>query len=133
MEFKSLIRNIPDFPIEGIVFRDITTLLKDKNGLKGIGLKTCRRYPAIATPIPSKAVRNPFKNALSFAISDFNSVISFIISDSIIFWCSFIFSSSKLSLLEDKQIPPFHIFSFLYFFLIFFFIYPQYSAYGDSL
>ncbi len=34
MELKSLIRNIPDFPIEGIVFRDITTLLKDKNGLK---------------------------------------------------------------------------------------------------
>lgn len=34
MELKSLIRNIPDFPIEGIVFRDITTLLKDRNGLK---------------------------------------------------------------------------------------------------
>jgi adenine phosphoribosyltransferase len=34
MELKSLIRNIPDFPIEGIVFRDITTLLKDKIGLK---------------------------------------------------------------------------------------------------
>ena len=34
MDLKSLIRNIPDFPIEGIVFKDITTLLKDKNGLK---------------------------------------------------------------------------------------------------
>ena len=30
--FKGLIRNIPDFPIKGIVFRDITTLLKDAEG-----------------------------------------------------------------------------------------------------
>jgi adenine phosphoribosyltransferase len=34
MELKSLIRNVPDFPIKGIVFRDITTLLSDKDGLK---------------------------------------------------------------------------------------------------
>jgi len=34
MDLKSLIRNVPDFPIEGIVFRDITTLLQDKDGLK---------------------------------------------------------------------------------------------------
>ena len=32
MELKDLIRDIPNFPIEGIVFKDITTLLKDKNG-----------------------------------------------------------------------------------------------------
>jgi adenine phosphoribosyltransferase len=31
---KELIRDIKDFPIEGIVFRDITTLLKDAEGLK---------------------------------------------------------------------------------------------------
>ncbi len=34
MELKSLIRSVPDFPIEGIMFRDITTLLNDKDGLK---------------------------------------------------------------------------------------------------
>ncbi len=33
---KSLIRDIPDFPQEGILFRDITTLLKDPQGLKEI-------------------------------------------------------------------------------------------------
>lgn len=31
MDLKSTIRNIPDFPKEGILFRDITTLLKDKD------------------------------------------------------------------------------------------------------
>ena len=29
MDLKQTIRNIPDFPKEGILFRDITTLLKD--------------------------------------------------------------------------------------------------------
>ncbi len=30
----SLIRNIPDFPKQGILFRDITTLLKDREGFR---------------------------------------------------------------------------------------------------
>jgi adenine phosphoribosyltransferase len=40
-DLKRLIREIPDFPKEGILFYDITTLLKDKDGLRGIinGLK----------------------------------------------------------------------------------------------
>lgn len=33
---KAKIRDIKDFPEEGIVFRDITTLLKDKEGLKEV-------------------------------------------------------------------------------------------------
>jgi adenine phosphoribosyltransferase len=33
---KAMIRDIPDFPQKGIIFRDITTLLKDKNGFKQI-------------------------------------------------------------------------------------------------
>jgi adenine phosphoribosyltransferase len=33
---KQLIREIPDFPKEGILFYDITTLLKDKKGLRGV-------------------------------------------------------------------------------------------------
>ena len=28
MDFKEVIRNIPDFPVEGVLFRDITTLVK---------------------------------------------------------------------------------------------------------
>lgn len=34
MELKSLIRNIPDFPSPGILFRDITTLLNNPQGLR---------------------------------------------------------------------------------------------------
>jgi len=33
MELKELIRSVPDFPKRGIVFRDITTLLKSPEGL----------------------------------------------------------------------------------------------------
>jgi adenine phosphoribosyltransferase len=40
-DLKKLIREIPDFPKAGILFYDITTLLKDKDGLRAIidGLK----------------------------------------------------------------------------------------------
>ncbi len=34
MDLKALIRDIPDFPKPGIVFRDITTLLRDREGLR---------------------------------------------------------------------------------------------------
>ena len=33
MDLKSIIRNVPDFPKKGIVFKDITTLLKDREAL----------------------------------------------------------------------------------------------------
>ncbi|MBO3461404.1 adenine phosphoribosyltransferase [Aetokthonos hydrillicola Thurmond2011] len=36
MDLKSLIRDIPDFPKPGILFRDITTLLRDAEGLRYI-------------------------------------------------------------------------------------------------
>lgn len=34
MDLKKLIREVPDFPTEGISFKDITTLLKDKDALR---------------------------------------------------------------------------------------------------
>jgi adenine phosphoribosyltransferase len=34
MDLRDKIRQIPDFPKEGIVFRDITTLIKDKSAFK---------------------------------------------------------------------------------------------------
>ncbi len=34
MDLKALIRDVADFPKEGILFKDLTTLWKDKDGLK---------------------------------------------------------------------------------------------------
>ncbi len=34
LDLKSLVRTIPDHPIEGIMFRDVTTLLKDAGGFR---------------------------------------------------------------------------------------------------
>ena len=33
-DLASVIRSVPDFPKKGIVFRDITTLLKDKDAFR---------------------------------------------------------------------------------------------------
>ena len=34
MNLKDYIRSIPDYPKKGILFRDITTLIKDENAFK---------------------------------------------------------------------------------------------------
>lgn len=36
MDFKNYIRTIPDFPKSGIMFRDITTLIKDSSAFSGV-------------------------------------------------------------------------------------------------
>ncbi len=41
---EALIRDVPDFPIPGIVFKDITTLLKDHAGLKAVNDLLGERY-----------------------------------------------------------------------------------------
>jgi adenine phosphoribosyltransferase len=41
---RSLIREVPDFPKPGILFYDITTLLKDKAGLRGVIDALCGHY-----------------------------------------------------------------------------------------
>lgn len=43
-QLKALIREVPDFPKPGINFYDITTLLKDKDGLKETIDQLCQRY-----------------------------------------------------------------------------------------
>lgn len=44
MDFRSLIREIPDFPSPGILFRDITPLLADAKALKGVIGLLAERY-----------------------------------------------------------------------------------------
>ena len=43
-DLKKLIRSIPDFPKKGIMFRDITTLLRDAEGLKQAVKAISRKY-----------------------------------------------------------------------------------------
>ena len=43
-KLKTLIREVPDFPKPGILFYDITTLLKDKDGLHGVIDALCSHY-----------------------------------------------------------------------------------------
>jgi adenine phosphoribosyltransferase len=43
-ELKVKIRNIPDFPKKGILFRDITTLLKDGDAFEKAVLFLCQPY-----------------------------------------------------------------------------------------
>ena len=42
MDLKKLIRDVPDFPKEGIVFKDITTLLKNSEGLSQAIEELCK-------------------------------------------------------------------------------------------
>ena len=44
MTIKPMIRSIPDYPKKGIIFRDITTLLKDPLGFKTVIDSFTRRY-----------------------------------------------------------------------------------------
>jgi adenine phosphoribosyltransferase len=44
MDIKSRIRTIPHYPKEGVMFRDITTLLKDPVGLRTAVNELCNRY-----------------------------------------------------------------------------------------
>jgi adenine phosphoribosyltransferase len=43
-DLKKLIREIPDYPKPGILFYDLTTLLKDKNGFRTLIDKLCGHY-----------------------------------------------------------------------------------------
>ncbi len=47
MELKKFIRGIPDFPKKGILFRDITTLIKDANAFKSVIDAICEHYKDI--------------------------------------------------------------------------------------
>lgn len=44
MDLKALIRDVPDFPKPGILFRDLTTLLQDQTGLRYVIDQLADRY-----------------------------------------------------------------------------------------
>lgn len=43
-DLKKLIREIPDYPKPGILFYDVTTLLKDKRGFRRLIERLCEHY-----------------------------------------------------------------------------------------
>lgn len=43
-DLKTIIRDVPDFPSKGIIFRDLTTMLKNGEALKHVGEELCSLY-----------------------------------------------------------------------------------------
>src|SRR6185295_15304092 len=69
-QLKTLIREVPDFPKAGILFYDITTLLKDKTGLRGVidGLKNHYADTKVDVVLGIEARGFIFAPALAYAM-----------------------------------------------------------------
>ena len=69
-DLKTLIREVPDFPKPGILFYDITTLLKDKAGFRGVidGLKDHYRDTQVDVVLGIEARGFIFAPALAYAL-----------------------------------------------------------------
>ncbi|HEX4274875.1 MAG TPA: adenine phosphoribosyltransferase [Bryobacteraceae bacterium] len=69
-DLKKLIREIPDFPKAGILFYDITTLLKDKGGLRSVidGLKNHYASMGVDVVLGIEARGFIFAPALAYAM-----------------------------------------------------------------
>jgi adenine phosphoribosyltransferase len=67
---KTLIREVPDFPKAGILFYDITTLLKDPDGLRGVidGLKGHYANTGVDLVVGVEARGFIFAPALAYAM-----------------------------------------------------------------
>ncbi|MBI4875986.1 MAG: adenine phosphoribosyltransferase [Acidobacteria bacterium] len=70
MDFKKLIREVPDFPKPGILFYDITTLLKDAAGLRAVidGLQTRYRSTPLDVVVGIEARGFIFAPAVACAL-----------------------------------------------------------------
>ncbi len=71
MDFKQFIRDIPDFPQPGIIFKDITPLLKDKKAFKSCIQHFVRRYKTskIDKVVGIEARGFLFAGALGYALN----------------------------------------------------------------
>ena len=70
MDLKKLIREVPDFPKPGILFYDITTLLKDPSGLHAVidGLQQHYRQTPVDLVLGIEARGFIFAPALAYAL-----------------------------------------------------------------
>jgi adenine phosphoribosyltransferase len=71
MDLKTLIREVPDFPKPGILFYDITTLLKDPRGLGAVidGLKQHYQNTPVDLVLGIEARGFIFAPALAYALN----------------------------------------------------------------
>ncbi len=71
MDIQSLIRTIPDYPIPGIQFRDITTLIKDAQGFRATIDRLVERYKGrrITKVVGTEARGFIFGAPLAYALS----------------------------------------------------------------
>ena len=69
-DLKKLIREVPDFPKPGILFYDITTLLKDRCGFRAVidGLRTHYQKAEVDTVLGIEARGFIFAPALAYAL-----------------------------------------------------------------
>ena len=69
-DLKKLIRDVPDFPKPGILFYDITTLLKDPAGLRAVidGLKSHYQQAKVDLVLGVEARGFIFAPALAYAL-----------------------------------------------------------------
>jgi len=69
-DLKKLIREVPDWPKPGILFYDITTLLKDKDGFRSVidGLKSHYREAQVDIVLGIEARGFIFAPALAYAL-----------------------------------------------------------------
>ena len=85
MNLKDFIRSIPDYPKKGILFRDITTLIKDENAFaETINqiVERSKKYNftkisaiesrgfVFASAVPPVAIRSSTINTLSFSLNE---------------------------------------------------------------
>lgn len=70
-DLKKLIREVPDFPKPGILFYDITTLIKDACGFRSVidGLKNHYKGAQVATVLGIEARGFIFAPALAYALN----------------------------------------------------------------
>ena len=69
-DLKQLIREVPDFPKPGILFYDITTLIKEQCGLRAVidGLKSHYREAKVDLVLGVEARGFIFAPALAYAL-----------------------------------------------------------------
>ena len=75
-DLKQLIREVPDYPKPGILFYDLTTLLKDKKGFRSLIDRLCAHYEGHKIDLVAGIEARGFIFAPALALGSFLNVIA---------------------------------------------------------